>query len=228
MRVFVDNRRPVGICLVHKSGSTSMKYLMLSTRGMTKASDVFTSSFLLRYDFHQENITSPVHHKTFKTFMFVRNPILRLVSSYKAKFMKKSIARDMKKLGKKIIETVRPNSTHTYFKPGRPTFQEFVKYVLSWPKEKLHKMNVHWKPQYLECNPCQIKFDFIGKLETIRRDTEFVMKKFYGIPVQNIPHRNKKGIPNPDLSLPGPDIRALLKLYERDFMYFGYPMVWPY
>ena len=54
------------------------------------------------------------------------------------------------------------------------------------------------------------------------------MKEFYGIPVNHIPERNAKGIPNPDFSLPKADIRALLKLYERDFMYFGYPMVWPY
>ena len=191
MQIFVDNWRPVGICLILKAGSTTMKHLMLLTRGRTKASDADTLSVRLTYHFHRENITSSVQHKPFNTFMFVRNPISRLISSYKAKFMKKSIGRDMEKIGNEITKTFRPNSTQTSFKSGRPTFQEFVKYVLSWPKEKLHTMNVHWKPQYLRCNPCQIKFDFIGKVETIGNDASFVMKKFYGIPLEKIPHKNK-------------------------------------
>ena len=205
MTILVDNQRPVGICLIHKAGSTTMKYLMLLTRGLTNAAHSRTPNFLQRYDFHQENITSFVQHLPYKTFMFVRNPISRLISSYKAKFLGPN-GPALSKVVEDIIETFRPNSTHTSFKSGPVTFQEFVKYVISWPKEKLYKMNVHWKPQYLECNPCQVKFDFIGKLETIRNDANLVLKTFYGIPVNHIPHHNKKGIPNPDLSLPEADI----------------------
>ena len=83
---FVDNQRPVGICLVHKAGSTTMKDLMLLTKGLTKVTDVNTYGSLSRYGFHEETFTNSVEHKPFKTIMFVRNPVSRLICSYKAIF----------------------------------------------------------------------------------------------------------------------------------------------
>ena len=223
---FVDNQRPVGICLVHKAGSTTMKELML-TKGLTKVTDVNTYGFLSRYGFQEDTFTNSVEHKPFKTIMFVRNPVSRLICSYKAIFHNSS-RHNITKIIKKTKEVFLSNSTNTSNTSRRITFREFVKYIISWPKDKVHEMDVHWRPQYLECNPCQIKFDFIGKLETISRDANFAMKKFYGVPVNYIPRRNKKVIPHTDFSLPVAYIRALLKLYKRDFMYFGYPLIWPY
>jgi len=52
-----------------------------------------------------------------------------------------------------------------------PTFQEFVRYILS-VDPRIHDQ--HWRPIYLDCHPCRTKFDLILKVETMEKDMDVV------------------------------------------------------
>ncbi len=54
----------------------------------------------------------------------------------------------------------------------QPTFPEFVQYLMTVRPEL---MDEHWRPMYLDCNPCQTPFDLILKVETLEGDKDAVL-----------------------------------------------------
>ena len=58
------------------------------------------------------------------------------------------------------------------FKKKEPSFVEFVEYLIETP---LDKYDEHWKPIFVLCPPCHFNFDIIVKMETFKRDTEFLL-----------------------------------------------------
>lgn len=53
-----------------------------------------------------------------------------------------------------------------------PTFREFIQYLLDTDVEEYDE---HWKPIFLLCTPCHIRYDIIAKLETLARDADFIL-----------------------------------------------------
>ena len=43
-------------------------------------------------------------------------------------------------------------------------------------KEPVSSFDQHWRPPSIMCHPCQIKYDFIGKMETVIKDSKYLMK----------------------------------------------------
>ena len=39
---------------------------------------------------------------------------------------------------------------------------------------KYHPCNEHWEPQYMHCNYCDIRYDIIGRVETLEDDLEYI------------------------------------------------------
>ena len=39
---------------------------------------------------------------------------------------------------------------------------------------KYHPCNEHWEPQYIHCNYCNIRYDIIGRVETLEDDLEYI------------------------------------------------------
>lgn len=81
---------------------------------------------------------------------------------------------------------------------------------------------------YRLCHPCQVKYDFIGKLETLETDAEHLLK------LLKVDHliRFPSGAQNKTATswerdwfaqIPISTQRQLYKLYELDFELFGYP-----
>ena len=52
------------------------------------------------------------------------------------------------------------------------TFPEFVDHVVR--DCKYHPCNEHWEPQYIHCNYCDIRYDIIGRVETLEDDLEYI------------------------------------------------------
>ncbi len=48
------------------------------------------------------------------------------------------------------------------------------------PLVYLCRLNQHWKPFYMKCNPCFIQYDAIIRLETIGSEAPFLLKKIAG------------------------------------------------
>ena len=227
MRFFVNNRHKVGICTIPKAGTTTLRYLMLLAVGVVNPTDVHNEETMQGRDLHIEKVTTRHKNTTFKTIMFVRNPISRLISAYKGKFLVPKFTKVKRTIGRQIIKTFRKNATkESLVRVHDVTFQELAKYIISMEKTP-SKMDVHLRPQYLSCNPCQIKFDFVGKIETFKNDVTHVMRYFYNLTLASIPQENNASHYSANLSLPKQDIMKLLKIYRRDFLYFGYPVQWP-
>ena len=51
------------------------------------------------------------------------------------------------------------------------TFPQFIDHVL---KEQASGQAEHWRPQFLNCNYCNINYDMIGRVETLNKDLEYI------------------------------------------------------
>ena len=113
-------------------------------------------------------------------------------------------------------------------------FEEFVRFVLDEGLRKKRRLDIHWRPQYRLCQPCHINYDFVGHYETIRRDSEHVIRQIarhsnintgIRLPASDVGVRNKNSREflrqfYGNVSLP--NIRQLLRLYRKDYETFGF------
>ena len=109
-------------------------------------------------------------------FMFVRDPLDRLLSAYKDRFLLNHSLEYFKE-GREIFKTFRSKEeVKLYGKEGsKPIqFEEFLRWVISW--KDVAKHNIHWRPYYAHCLPCGIHYDFIGKLEKVAADAKYIEK----------------------------------------------------
>ena len=117
--------------------------------------------------------------KTYKKFMFVREPYERLLSAYRDCFWGKFKTKDENwKAYHKFIKKVLASGSgrHKDTLPGNTTFEQFATYlVLRWRQGK--RFQEYWREQYNLCHPCRIEFDFIGHYETLTEDAQFILRK---------------------------------------------------
>ena len=52
-------------------------------------------------------------------------------------------------------------------------FEHFIEYMMS---DSLQN-NIHWRPYSVFCDVCRLKYNFIGKYETIQEDVNFLQLK---------------------------------------------------
>ena len=77
-------------------------------------------------------------------------------------------------------------------KAGRPTFIQFVDYLLRTEvflalensktsddcfSNQVKEYNDHWRPYWLHCNICRLDYDVFVKFETISEDTSVIEGK---------------------------------------------------
>ncbi|KAM7296329.1 carbohydrate sulfotransferase 13 [Ixodes scapularis] len=221
--IMIDPAHKVGYCFINKVASTTVKSIfgvLLHIR------NTGSTVYSIHMAFHEQVLT--VSHKTFlqrssqeryTTAMFVRHPFERLVSAY-------------------VNQALGPRAENVFFykrywndvpgvrETGRDlTFPEFVDYILN---QRMNQMNPHWAPYYITCQPCTIKYDVVGKLETASRDFALFLGAL-GVRPEDIPHKNKGGKQGfrksareffKELTL-----HQVMRLYERfffDFEMFGY------
>ena len=126
-------------------------------------------------------------------FTIVRHPFERLVSAYRDKFeLAKKYAYIYNHYAAQILNITinksKINSRGHHIR--RPTFSEFVEYLLRTPVDQY---NDHWVPYWLHCHICDIEYDVIGKMETINEDIDFITEQS-GLAAFNIslPWANKR------------------------------------
>ncbi|KAK2908636.1 hypothetical protein Q8A67_004473 [Cirrhinus molitorella] len=124
-----------------------------------------------------------MHHKlkNYTKFLFVRDPFVRLISAFRNKFALPN--EDFyRQFGSVILQRYAniskpPDSAQEAFTAGiRLSFTHFIKYLLNPQTEQKKPFNEHWQQMYRLCHPCQIEYDFVGKLETLEEDTEHLLK----------------------------------------------------
>lgn len=175
--------------------------------------------------FKPEDIRYRLKH--YFKFMFVREPMERLLSAYRNKFGE--IQSYQRKYGVEIIKRYRKGSAKDSSIAGDDvTFAEFVRYLLD---EDVERMNEHWMPVYNLCQPCAVNYNFIGYHENLESDAEFVLQRVGAPPDVHFPQRQTwyKPVTVETLhyylcSLPQKLMRELLPKYILDFSLFTYPL----
>lgn len=131
--------------------------------------------------------------ESFTRAIFVRHPLERLASAYVDKIgtikgeplslydtLRRGICR------KYALSYLTPTqhqfyNSHTYIENQLnepcaqiiPTFEHFVEYIMATSAQG----DVHWKPYSSLCNACTLKYNFIGKYETIEEDLNILRSK---------------------------------------------------
>ncbi|KAK7485353.1 hypothetical protein BaRGS_00023452 [Batillaria attramentaria] len=122
--------------------------------------------------YHRFNMTSaPSFLSDRFRFMFVREPYARLWSAYVDKF----ILPDYWNVDGWKIAKRRQGATKSQWRCGNDvTFVEFLDFVTNTP---VSKMNDHYMPYQQLCSPCLFRPHVIGKMETFRQDTRYILKQ---------------------------------------------------
>lgn len=184
--LLVDDKTKSLYCYIPKAGCTSWKFVFLnSTRGnlTTKegASEEDGAQYRsYRYVHFADDLKSLRHFtqeerdhrlKTYFKFIVVRHPFDRLVSAYRDKFIKRQD--EFLEDAVRIRILFRPRFSN---KQDYVTFEEFIRYVVLTGTTEPFKQNQHWATYQDLCQPCFVKYDYIGKMETLSLDSDIILK----------------------------------------------------
>ena len=212
-------------CWIHKVASSSWSKVFFNLKGKEVPT---TRLHEAAQQFSIPSSKLPAAISNSLVFTIVRHPFERLVSAYRDKFeLAKKYAYVYTMYASKILGLKTPTEAE---RVRRPTFSEFVDYLLRVP---VQQFNDHWVPYWLHCHVCEMEYDIIGKMETIADDMEFIAERS-GLAATNISlpwtnRRNSGDKVSLDYfrHLTVDQVMGLYRIYKLDFEMFGY-RVGPY
>ena len=242
--LLVDEKHKVLYCPIPKVACSSWKVkLVLMTGNVSLDShqilDVHNKTWIesvgIRY--LRDYSLNDIHHMltTYRKFMFVREPLERLISAYRDKFtvVNSWATYFRRRYGRLIIQKFRKKATAREISEASDVrFDEFVRFLVD--KTIPNRLNPHWAIYHTLCHPCAIEYDVIGHYETLSEDTEMILQLFFkdSQPFTEstayFPKRNVKSVPSKDLvvkyysNFTQETIRKLHAVYKLDFLMFGY------
>ena len=195
-------------CKVHKAGSTNIARILYTLDHLSEINNTnkiskgkARNNAVYR---HKETVESfQMNYKSYKKFMFVRDPLERLLSAYRAK-----LPRGM-------------------FKTDNLTFAKFLDNVLTKPDETI---NIHLVSFIRMCKPCSIMYDFIGTVDNFDDDMRRILKSVNAANI-TIPERNQTGYNTEKSSevlqaflkdVPKSLVRRIYERYYWDYFLFGF------
>ncbi|MPC39865.1 Carbohydrate sulfotransferase 11 [Portunus trituberculatus] len=194
--------------------------LLVQSAGPRVAEEGFMETSVLSYKL-----------RTYTKFLFVRHPMERLVSAFRNKLASNSSsATDFRRrFGATILKVRRGVGAFRNISKADKglTFAEFVYYLIERSYTGgLQSLNEHWAPYFDLCHPCTIRYDNIGKYETLEEDAEFILRKIGARPNLHFPpivNSRTASLVDDYLASLTPDMsRKLYDLYEPDFTLFQY------
>ena len=103
---------------------------------------------------------------------------------------------------------------------------------------KYQSCNEHWEPQYIHCEYCDIRYDIIGRVESLKDDLEYIAEinnfksDLYRIKDDLHVHPTfkrkisvKEKIKRYFMQLNGTQVHNIYHMYKIDFEMFGYSNV---
>lgn len=129
---------------------------------------------------NEEELREAVNTPGVISLIVVREPFVRLLSAYRDK-LENITPPYYRKLARSIVAKYREAASKIFgpIKSFGPTFYEFVAFLTNKHKDqsKNESFDEHWAPYYQFCSPCAVNFSVIGKVETLARDSAFVIQQ---------------------------------------------------
>lgn len=167
--------------------------------------------------------------RSYLKFIFVREPFERLVSAYRNKFTRSYNTAFHNRYGTKIIRRHRWNPEPEALKKGNDvSFPEFIQYLVDPRTRREEPYNEHWERVHSLCHPCLIRYDIVGKYETLATDAEAVLRLAGVDKVLRFPSSRKSTRTNRDMAahffkhISPYTKKKLYSLYRMDFLLFNY------
>ncbi|XP_075929825.1 carbohydrate sulfotransferase 12 [Petromyzon marinus] len=169
----------------------------------------------------------------YKKFLFVRDPFVRIISAFRSKFeipnqdFYEAFVVPMLRQYQNV--SAPPATAEEALSGGqRLKFSSFVQYLLDPATEREAPFNEHWRQVYRLCHPCQVPYDFVGRLETQSEDAPYLLRLLQAQDELRFPpgFLNRTDDRWEDRWFAGIPLdwrQRLYKLYEPDFVLFGYP-----
>ncbi|CAM1323930.1 Uncharacterised protein g8523 [Pycnogonum litorale] len=221
-------------CLVAKVGSTTFSSDFLSLQYRVNVTWLKTVNELrgqlIRHSLDYFNETQ--NDGYFKV-MFVRHPFERIVSAYNDKFSicgrpdpsKRlnmhycSLVRNMKDNRMSIKRNATGNSTLE--------FDEFIEYIIS---TNPNMFDIHWRRYKDHCDPCRLRYDLIGKMDTMTDDRRYMYHQSKIQAIKDIDKRannlrSSRKVHEYFSQLTKRQVIQLYVLYKPDFDYFDYSFI---
>lgn len=182
--LLVDSRHKVLYCAIPKAATTSLKTAFAEWTGLVTQSDIvehqvespsFMESIGLQYlnAFNMTEIRRML--KDYFKVLVVRHPFVRLVSAYRDKIRRTTTYGQ--EIKQRIVEKYVHNSSQglRWERVGIP-FKAFVDYVIHDSKGL---NDHHWGTVQNLCFPCQVNYDCVAKVETLREDYKWLEGHFH-------------------------------------------------
>ncbi|KAH0517478.1 Carbohydrate sulfotransferase 13 [Microtus ochrogaster] len=132
--------------------------------------------------------------------------------------------------GTRIVRRLRPHAQPDALARGHDVrFAEFLAYLLDPRTRRQEPFNEHWERAHALCHPCLVRYDVVGKFETLADDAAFVLDLVGepGLRFPAPPRRPEKDPTRDQARRLFQDIspfyqRRLFDLYKMDFLLFNY------
>ncbi|XP_036101833.1 carbohydrate sulfotransferase 13 [Molossus molossus] len=234
--VLVDDTHGLLYCYIPKVACTNWKRVLLAMSSLTSqdpqaipAHEAHAPGRLPSLaDFSPTEINWRL--RDYLAFLFVREPFERLASAYQNKFKRPYSAAFQRHYGTRIVRRLRPHPHPDALARGHDVrFAEFLAYLLDPRTRRNEPFNEHWERAHALCHPCRLRYDVVGKFETLAEDAAFVLG-LVGVPGLHFPApppRAKAATTHHQAMRLFQDIspfyqRRLFDLYKMDFLLFNY------
>ena len=228
--IIVNDEYKVIFCSIPKVACTQWKLVFLALDNRTDVTEHdghnkenFKHLF---NDYSDEEIK--VRLQSYFNFLFVREPLERLLSAYNDKFINKIWPPEMIESYKtKILERYKQDEPSSSSSEHNLTFKKFIYYVSDVGFDR----DMHWRSYGPLCHPCDIEYDFIGHFEDMPEEAPYILRQTGMHRVVTFPpfltHNTTSQLLESYAPIPKEKIAQLGKAFEEDFEMFNYDFPGP-
>ncbi|KAA0184942.1 hypothetical protein HAZT_HAZT005227 [Hyalella azteca] len=230
--LLVDDEHRAIYCYVPKVACTNWKriWMILTNKTSAESPDAIPSHVphttnVLRSLADSSYTADDVRTRlsTYTKFLFVRHPMERLVSAFRNKFEKSS--QFSKSIGPEILRKFRKSSGESSLN-SNVTFSEFVSYVVDRKFRRREVLNEHWEAYTDLCLPCIVSYDYVGKYDTLKEDSDRILEEIGAPDGLRFPAFVRSAtaslVPRYLSTLPPSELRFATDVYKMDFLLFQY------